>query len=53
MEELVGKWPLERLLDEFELLHYDLSEIAARFFPPPSRWDLPPLDRCIKKSPAI
>jgi len=32
IDSLIGKWPLERLLDEFELLHYDLSESLLDFF---------------------
>jgi hypothetical protein len=32
IDSLIGKWPLERLLDEFELLRYDLSESLLDFF---------------------
>jgi SIR2-like domain len=32
IDSLVSKWPLERLLDEFELLDYDLSESLLDFF---------------------
>lgn len=32
IDAMVGKWPLERLLDEFELLRYDLSESLLHFF---------------------
>jgi hypothetical protein len=32
IDGMIGRWPLERLLDEFELLHYDLSESLLTFF---------------------